>query len=269
MAVLTCSDMVTQCLEGQPSGWKQFVSEYLPFAATVLDRHFPRLSARRDELLRELLLRVRDEDARFFRDYSGHSEREFLMHLREYVLGVGEEQEAPAPAPEIPLEWDVFDRALTGLSALERQMVWMFLLSPNNDDTDQILRVDPKAVTTLLARAQEGLRAACDRWNPEMLAQNRHLLDQEARARRTKECPAPKVFLRALDGQITWRDREELDRHLAGCWHCVDQFCRFREILFLSRRTQPLPDPETEAYLKVLGIEARPPSRWKCLLGKP
>ena len=268
MAVLTCSDMVAQCLEGQPSGWKQFVSGYLPFAVVVLDRHFPRLSARRDELLREVLLRVRDEEARFFRDYSGHSEREFLMHLREHVLGVGEEQEAPAPAPEILLEWEVFDRALTGLSALERQMVWMLVLSPKNDDTDQILRVDPKAVATLLARAQECLRAACDRWNPEMLAQNRRLLAQQARARRTKECPAPKVFLRTLDGQITWRDREELDRHLAGCWHCVDEFCRFHEILFLSRHIHHLPHAESETYLKVLGIETHPPSRWKRFLGR-
>ena len=268
MAVLTCSDMVAQCLEGQPSGWKQFVSEYLPFAAAVLDRHFPRLAARRSELLREVLLRGRDENARFFRDYSGHNDREFLVHLHEHVLGVGDEQEGPAPAPEIPLAWDVFDRSLTGLSALERQIAWMFVLSPTNDDTDQILHLDRKAVAALLARAQEALRAACDRWNPEMLAQNRHMLAQEARARRTTECPVPKVFLRALDGQITWRDREELDRHLAGCWHCVHQFCRFREILFLSRRVHPLPEPETEAYLKVLGIETRPPSRWKRLLRK-
>ncbi len=67
---------------------------------------------------------------------------------------------------------------------------------------------------------------------------------------------------------ITWRDREELDRHLAGCWHCVDQFCRFRETLFLSRRAHPLPEREAEAYLRVLGIEVRAPSRWKRLLGK-
>ena len=190
------------------------------------------------------------------------------MHLREHALGIGEEQQAPPPAPELALEWEVFDRALAGLSALERQIVWMFVLSPSHDDTKQILRLDAKTAVAVLARAQEALRTSSDRWNTEMLAGNRHLLAQEARSRRAKDCPAQRIFLRTLDGQITWRDREELDHHLAGCWHCVDLFCRFREILFLSRGLQPLSEPESEAYLKMLGLEVRAGSRWRRLLGK-
>ncbi len=268
MPVLTCSDMVAQCLQGQPPAWKHFIAEYLPFAAAVLERHLPAPSVRRDELLRELLLAAQDPDARFFRDYSGQSEREFLLHLREHVLRVAGRQQPAAPAPEIPLDWEVFDGALSGFTALERQTIWMFLLEPEAGDTDQILRLDAKTVAGAMAKAQEALRVSSDRWNPEALARNRHRLAAEARDRRTQDCPPPRMSLRLLDGQITWSDRTEIEYHLTACWPCVDLLCRFREITFLTRRMQPLSESEAAGYLKLLGLEAAGPSRWKRLLGK-
>ena len=261
--------MVAQCLERQPSGWRQFVREYLPFAGALLERHFPQLASRHDELLRDLVLRAAGQDAQFFREYSGRSEREFLLHLREHAIRLGEELQPAPPNPEIPLESEVFEKALVGLSPLERQVVWMFVLSPVSGDADQILRLDRKAVAATMAKAQESLRAACDRWNPPMLAENRGPLAREARARRTNDCAAPKVFLRLLDGQITWRDRADLEHQLAACWHCVDLLCRFRETMFLTRRIQPLPESDTEAYLKLLNLEPPRVSPWKRLLGKP
>ncbi|MBI3664961.1 MAG: hypothetical protein HY236_01850 [Acidobacteria bacterium] len=76
MPVMTCSDMVAQCLAQQDSAWRHFVTHYLPFAAAVLDRHFPELSPRREELLRLALLEARAGEIRFFREYHGQSERE-------------------------------------------------------------------------------------------------------------------------------------------------------------------------------------------------
>ena len=260
--------MVAQCLEGQAAGWKHFIREYLPFAAAVLDRHFPQPPELRDATLREALLRARDQDDQFFRDYAGHSEREFLLHLREHALAIAEELEPAQAIPEIPLDWEVFGKALEQWSALERQIVWTFVLGPMTDDTAQILRQAPKSVEATLAKAQESLRAACDRWNPEMIAQNRRLLAEQARAGRTSDCAAPKTFLRLLDGQLTWRDRTDLERHMTACWHCVDLLCRFREIVFLTRQARPFPEPEVEACSKLLGIETQHPSRWKRLLGK-
>lgn len=270
MAVITCAEMVAQCLEGQEAGWRHFIAAYLPFSAAVVDRRFPQLGERREATLREALRRAAAQEAQFLRDYAGHSEREFLLHLREHTIRVAGEQPVPGAegAPEIPLAWEVFEKALAGLTALERQIVWLFVLSPNSGDTDKILRLDPPSVAADLAKAQEALRAACDRWSAEMLAENRLRLAQEARAHHTSDCPAPKAFLRLLDGQISWRDRSDLEHHMAACWHCVDLLCRFREIMFLSRQTKPFPETETEAYLKLLDLQTARPSGWKRLLGK-
>ncbi len=236
MAVFTCAEIVEGCRRGDDAAWGHFTARYLPLAGAVLDRHFPEHAARRDELLREALAQARDDNARFFRDYQGHSEREFLLHWREQALRVGEAA-APAPAPpQIPLEWETFQKAIADFTALERQMIWMTLLSPLAGDADKVLRVDPKTVASVLGRAQEALRGASDHWNPQMLVENRHRLIDAARAAATEDCPLPRQFLRLLDGQITWRDRQGIERHLTRCWRCVDVLCRFREVVYLPTR---------------------------------
>lgn len=267
MPVFTCAEMVDACLAAQDAGWKHFITDYLPFAGLVLDRHYPQLIPRRESLLREVLLRSRDQDNQFFRDYRGRGEREFLLHLREHVLRVLEEAEPAVPPPEMPLPWESFDQAFRKLTALERQVVWLYVLNPRADDAALMLRADQPSVTAILTRAQDHLRTSLDHWSSGMLEQNRHLLAHQARRLQTKDCPENKVFLRLLDGQNTWRDRYELEQHLITCWYCVDRLCRFREIYRLSRLTKPFPESEAEPYAKAIGLSFPPPSGWKRFFG--
>jgi hypothetical protein len=266
MAILTCAEMISQCLERREPAWRQFLRDHLQFAGAVFDRHFPEQTLQPDEVLRAFVRRTVEPDSGLFRDYSGQGEREFLLYLRDLVIQFGEERRPPPAEPEIALEFEVFEKALAALSPIERQIVWTPLLGPQHDDADQILRLDSKVVASCTGKAQEALRASCDRWSSGLLLENRQRLLAETRSRRTNDCPTPRAFLRLIDGQITWRDRGEIEHHLTVCWHCVDYICRFREVIFLSRKTRPLPDAEIESYLKLLGIEA-PAPRWKRLLG--
>lgn len=100
-----------------------------------------------------------------------------------------------------------------------------------------------------------------------MLAQNRRQLAQDARESATKDCPAPKTFLRLLDGQITWRDRVEVEHHTSTCWRCVDLLCRFREVVFVAGLCRPHSEAEAQPYWKLLGIEAPRKSGWQRLFG--
>jgi hypothetical protein len=268
MAVSTCAEMVARCLERDQTAWRQFIGDHVPFAAAILDRYFPALASRREELCDALLARTAADECRFFRDYSGQSDREFLLHLRDLAIEIGSARQPAAPAPDVPLDWETFDKAFAGFTALERQGVWLFVLAPQAGDRDKILRLAPEAAAAHLSKAQEALRAACDRWSADMLAQNAPLLAREARAHRTNDCAEPKKFLHLLDGQTTWRDREILEQHLAACWHCVDVLSRFRESIFLARSIQPLPQSQIEAYWKRMNIESPRPSRWKLLFGR-
>lgn len=268
MPVFTCAEMVDACLAGhETSGWRHFITDYLPFAGVLLGRHYPQLVPRRESLLREVLLRSRDQDNQFFRDYRGHGEREFLLHLRDHVLHVLEEAEPAVPPPEISLPWESFEQAFAQLTALERQVVWLYLLNPRADDAALMLRADQPSVTAVLNRAQDRLRTSVDHWSAEMLAQNRHLLADQARARPTKDCLENTSFLRLLDGQNPWRERYEVEQHLVACWHCVDRLSRFREVYRIARLSKPFPESEAEPYAKAIGLIFPPPSRWKRLLG--
>jgi len=266
MAVLTCAEMLEQCLAGRETAWRHFVSEYLPFASAVVERHCPD-PARRSALLREAMLGTRDDQARFFRDYHGQGEREFLLHLRDHVCRVLEAAAAPLSDPDVPLEWEAFDKAVAGLGPLERQAVWMPLVTPAAEGVAAALRVDPATVEAAQAKAQELLRAACDHWSADMLQANRRLLLQAARSRPAPDCPDQKVFIRLIDGQITWRARADLEHHLANCWPCIDRLCRFREVYWLSRQAPAVSVSERESLLQAAGLEPERPSAWKRLIG--
>src|SRR6185503_11594215 len=147
MALLTSTELVRQCLDPDAAAWRHFITDYLPLAGVLVDRHYPQLAPRREALLREVLLRARDEQARFLRDYRGGSEREFLLHLREMVLSVLDEAAPVAPVPETPLEWETFEAALAPLTPLEKQVVWLDILNPREPDIAVMLRTDDRSVT--------------------------------------------------------------------------------------------------------------------------
>jgi len=257
--------MAAGCLAGQEAAWREFVSRYLPVAGAVIGRHFPHQDARRQEALLEVLSQAREQDGSFFREYQGQSERDFLVHLRELALRAVEDRQPP---PEIPLEWETFERALGSLSAIDRQVIWLLILRPGAIDIDRILSLPASTVAAKIDAAQDLLRQGCDRWSASLLEENSPTLRRTACERRTEDCPDPRRFLRLLDGQITWRDREETEQHLAQCWRCVDALCRLREAVFLQGQARPLEDAVVQSCWKALGLEVRQPPLWRRALGR-
>jgi hypothetical protein len=75
-----------------------------------------------------------------------------------------------------------------------------------------------------------------------------------------------KVFLDVLDGRATWRGREEMERHVTRCWHCIDHFCRMAEVIQSLRGVQPLTGEESEPFRKLLGVRMQR-AGWKRLVG--
>jgi hypothetical protein len=66
-----------------------------------------------------------------------------------------------------------------------------------------------------------------------------------------------------LDGRTTWQGRGELERHVNGCWHCVDHFCRLVEVVEVLRGNQPLTEAEAAPLIESLGIPAAKSPSWK------
>jgi hypothetical protein len=136
----------------------------------------------------------------------------------------------------------------------------------NAGQAGTFLRTSPATIEKMRERARERIRASVDSWRITALADNVRRLGRQAETA-TAQCLLPNAFLEVLDGRATWRGREGVERHVIGCWHCIDHFCRMREVVELLRQIRPLSDPEAERFRKLLGVEVEKRRGWKKLFG--
>src|SRR5262249_44654084 len=135
-------------------------------------------------------------------------------------------------------------------------------------ESGAMLRMAPATVGKIRERAAGLIRGTVDSWNQSILPDNGLSLGRAAAAGATKECLSPKAFLDVLDGRNTWRDREDLERHVTARWHCVAHFGGMAEVIDLVRGAQPLSTVEVEPYNRLLGIRPERSSGWKRLFGR-
>ena len=132
---------------------------------------------------------------------------------------------------------------------LEKQAAWVETMGYSPAETGVMLRVAPETVEKVRDRAAELVRQKVDAWRRNLLAENGPELGRAAAASAGKDCLTVKTFLDIIDGRMTWRGREELERHVTGCWHCIDHFCRMVEVveLCVGRSRSPTKRPNRSA----------------------
>jgi hypothetical protein len=126
-------------------------------------------------------------------------------------------------------------RSFAPLTVVEKKAVWLETMHYSADDSARMLRMDAKTVGKVHDKAAELLRAGQDRWSRTMLADNGLALGRAVAATSAPECITAKALLDIIDGRSTWTKREEAERHITGCWHCVDHFSRLHEVCDLLR----------------------------------
>jgi hypothetical protein len=121
----------------------------------------------------------------------------------------------------------------------------------------------PATVEKIRGRGADLIRGKVDTWSRTLLAENGRALGRAAAAAAGNECLPPKTFLDLVDGRTTWRGRDQLERHVTRCWHCIDHFCRLLEVVELLRGNQPLADAEAEPFRQLLGVRVKKQPPWK------
>ncbi len=86
-----------------------------------------------------------------------------------------------------------------------------------------------------------------------------------------EKCHPHRLFVRMADGQISWREREDAERHIENCLHCLDRSAQYREASRLFHVLPPAQVSEIQELLDTLGLPAVEPARkrtwWQRLLG--
>ena len=253
--IYTCYEMVRDCRAGLPAGWTFFAANYVPVVQKVLAHYAPDGPALLDPALSAIRTGL-------FSSLEPAPERSFVAALRQY----GHAQ-LPAPAPEIPIDLESVAAALQPLTVLEKQAAWIETMRYGPSETAAMLRVAPETVSRIRERAGDLIRQHTDAWRRGLLTDNGLALGRAAAAAEGKDCLAAKTFLDIIDGRMTWRGRDELERHAGACWHCIDHFCRMLEVIEVMRGIQPLAEAEAAPLRQLLGTAEDKRPGWKRFFG--
>jgi len=253
--------MIRDCRAGLPEGWSYFLTQYVPVIRGFLSHYFPERAGDR-ALIERVLVKLRAPASSLFELLDPAPERAFVAELRQHVLGAVEADHASA-APEVTIEIETLGAALEPLTLTEKQVVWFETMRYGDQETGRMLRMSAETAGKIRTRGAELVRGSVDAWRSTLLADNGALLGQSVGRMATKDCLPAKTFFDVIDGRATWRGRDEMERHVKGCWHCMDHYCRLLEVVDALRGAKPLGEAEVEGYKRLLGIEARKRSFWK------
>jgi hypothetical protein len=66
-----------------------------------------------------------------------------------------------------------------------------------------------------------------------------------------------KTFNNIINGQISWRERDVAEKHVAGCFYCLDRFTTFQEIVRMIKDQQHASEAECEKLLSRLNLPVK------------
>lgn len=256
--IYTCYDMVRDCRAGNPEGWSFLVSQYVPVVRRILAHYLPEQA--NDPAVERILQTLRQPQSGLFDGLEPAPERTFIATLRQHVLAVLEEK---APEPGVDLDLEILTAAFEPLTLVEKLAVWLETMRYSPAGAGPLLRMDPRTVEKIRAKAGDLLRGKLDTWSRTVLSENGRHLGRRATSLHTNDCLPVKAFLDVLDGRTTWSGREEMERHVRNCWYCVDHFCRMVEVAELLRGLAPLSEAESARFRSSLGITEKKKPLWK------
>ncbi len=259
--IYTCYEMIRDCRAGRPEGWSYFLAQYVPVIRRVLAHYFPEREADR-KLIERVLLKLHEPESSLFQSLDPAPERAFVAELRQRVLGAVEVDSA-RQTPEALIEIETLATALEPLTLTEKLVMWFETMRYAPADAARMLRMSPQTAEKIRGRGGELIRGSVDTWNQRLVEENGAALGEAAYGQSTKDCLAAKTFFDVIDGRATWGGREEMERHVKNCWHCLDHYCRLLEVVDLLRDSKTLSEAESQTYQQLLGIQPRKKSFWR------
>jgi hypothetical protein len=256
--IYTSYEMVRDCRENRAEGWSYFIANYVPVLRKLIAHYGNGDAAALDRVLRGLT----NPQPSIFASLEPSPERWFVAELRQRTVA-----ELAFRAPEIELDLETAATALAPLTVVEKEAAWTEGMGYTPEEAGAMLRMAPATVAKIRDRAAELLRGSTDAWRRSLLRENGPQLGRAAAQAGGAECLSAKTFLDMLDGRTSWQGRDQMERHVSGCMHCIDHFCRMAEVIEVLRGIQPLSDEEAAPYRQALGVEAAKKKGWRRPIG--
>jgi hypothetical protein len=257
------------CRADEPAAWLHFLKNYAPLAKQLLRHYFSEQEQR--GLLARVFREARADEAPLWRSFAGAGEKEFALHFRAFLLNQG--RAARRASPETPLTVDNFWAVLQEFPPLQRELLMLAFHRYSPEELSAFLKFEPETIVAAVGQAQEKLAARLGAAVGGDLVQGDHdALFAAVEKQRGEACLPDKTHVRFVDGQLTWREREEVERHLESCFYCLNRFAEFREATHFFHVLPPADEAVVAELAVAMGLPAREPPKkepswWERLLG--
>jgi hypothetical protein len=269
--VYTFHKIREQSEKGSAEAWRALLEFYGPVFFRLLEIHaaMPRREA--PPVVKKMLAGLTGNGFEPLRGAARQSEREFLGELRALLLDAANDASAPRKA-EIPesgaLEPEKIGKLLDGLPLLHKEMLFFKLAGYTDETLERIMRLSPRVAEKAFERLADEYQAARqnekDRcaWPVAWLA-----FLKQVQGLKTETCTPIHEMVRIHDGQVSWYDKEPVEKHVLSCLRCLEAWTGLREVGYWRLAADPLSHGEIDDFLEVVPVE-KPPAKKKSLFAR-
>ena len=245
--------ILSGCEQGDRNAWQTFLSGYTPIILKLISTYFPKWSGEaKIGHWQDTLDRLKVNDCERLRALDHQAEREFLIDLRAvgFELAVAKLNQAEDLVIPSPLTVESVVALLNNHPLAHQEIIFLKLSGYSDTTIEQMLLLPSSAIQKALSPIAAHYAVALGRSVDACLwpAAWQEVLT-EARKARKPECPQPRIFVRILEGQISWYEKTPAEEHMSSCLHCLEYWVALREVNFLRRELQPHPPLEIENLL--------------------
>lgn len=254
MPILSFVHVYRQAVEGEDGGWQNLVRMFLPLTAHLLRQSFEDVWQDESAGAAEVFEYLRTNNAELLRAYSGTSEKAFLMNLRDDLFAYGR-QKRGENAP-LGMTHEQFSELMNEFAPVQREAFIMLAKGYTPAKFAVVLHMEDSSAQQVLQRANQKLESMglAARLPAPMGSGFDRLLRNLESQDAGEDCLPVMTFVRIVDGQISWNDKESADRHLAQCQVCFQRYVTYLEIHWYYRDFPQAEDARVVKVTEMMGI---------------
>jgi hypothetical protein len=248
--------------QGKAEAWRALVDFYGPVFFRLLEVHAAIPSREAPPVVKKMLAELAANGFERLRATSRQSEREFLGDLRALLLEVALDFTASKNSQmvaEAAFAPEKISKLLDDLPLLHKEMLFFKLEGYSENTIERLMRVSPrmaeKAFERLTGEYEAARQTERDRcpWPAAWLG-----FLKQARALRTEKCTPAHEIVRIHDGQVSWYDKEPVEKHVSACLNCMNVWTGLREVGVWRFEAEPLSASQIGELLEAVPVEQMP-----------
>jgi hypothetical protein len=261
-ALFTFHKIRVQSEQGNAQAWSALLDFYGPVFFRLLEIHGAIPPRKASPIVKKMLAELTANGFERLRATSRQSEREFLGDLRALLLEAALDSVASKTseiAASGAFEPEKIAKLFDGLPLLHKEMLFFKLAGYTENTLERLMRISPRVAEKAFERLAEEYQAARqaeqDRcpWPAAWLA-----FLKQARGLKTENCIPAHQLVRIHDGQVSWYDKEPVEKHVSACLHCLEAWTGLREAGYWRLAAERLSASEINALLEIIPVEKSP-----------